>query len=181
MNFSQQSYFSPFGSAREKIPFPIVVEIMLMELSFELIREAGIRVPSAFGQTIGIVGALILGEAAVSANIVSPILVIIISITAISEFTLPDYSFSFSIRIFRFFYIILGYFFGLFGIACGIFFHLTTLLSYTSFGVPFLSYNSFKQYFIKPIWKNERRNPILNTKRHLKEPFISMKWRQNEK
>ena len=164
-------------SAREKIPFPIIVEILLMELSFELIREAGIRVPSAFGQTIGIVGALILGEAAVTANIISPILVIIISITAIAEFTLPDYSFSFSIRFFRLLYIFLGYKFGLFGIACGIFLHLTLLFSYTSFGVPFLSYESFKDYFIKPIWKNEKRNSILNTKRPIKEPQISMKWK----
>ena len=169
------------SSAREKIPFPIILEIFLMELSFELIREAGIRVPSAFGQTIGIVGALILGEAAVSANIVSPILVIIISITAISEFSLPDYSFSFSTRIFRVIYIILGYLFGLFGISCGIFAHLILLFSYNSFGVPFLSYTSFKSYFVKPIWQNEKRSEILDTKRPLEEPHISMKWRNNEK
>lgn len=168
-------------SAREKIPFPIIVEIILMELSFELIREAGIRVPSAFGQTIGIVGALILGEAAVTANVVSPILVIIIAITAISEFTLPDYSFSFSTRIFRILYIFLGYFFGLFGIACGIFMHFSILFSYTSFGVPFFSYSALKEYLVKPIWKNEKRDNSLNTKRPLKEPSISMKWRKNEK
>lgn len=96
-------------AAREKIPFPIIFEILLMEISFELIREAGIRVPSAFGQAIGIVGALILGEAAVTANIVSPILVIIVAVTGISEFAIPDFSFSFSIRIFRFIYIVLGY------------------------------------------------------------------------
>lgn len=129
----------------------------------------------------GIVGALILGEAAVTANIISPILVIIIAITAISEFTLPDYSFSFSTRIFRIFYIILGYFFGLFGIACGSFIHLTLLFSYSSFGVPFLSYKSFKGYILKPLWKDETRNSILNTKRPIKEPSISMKWRKNEK
>lgn len=152
-----------------------------MELSFELIREAGIRVPSAFGQTIGIVGALILGEAAVSANIVSPILVIIISITAISEFSLPDYSFAFATRIFRIMYIFLGYLFGLFGIACGIFIHLTLLLSYDSFGAPYFSYHSFKFYLNKPIWKIETRNKLLKTKRPIQEPKISMKWRQNEK
>lgn len=128
----------------------------------------------------GIVGALILGEAAVTANIVSPILVIIISITAISEFSLPDYSFSFSTRIFRIFYIILGYFFGLIGISCGLFIHLTLLFSYTSFGVPFLSYNSFKEFLQKPIWKNETRSSLLNTKRKMQEPNISMKWRKHE-
>ena len=152
-----------------------------MEVSFELIREAGIRVPSAFGQTIGIVGALILGEAAVTANIVSPILVIIISITAISEFTLPDYSFSFSTRIFRLFYIILGYTLGLFGISCGGFIHFAIMLSYTSFGVPFVSYTNFKNYLIKPIWKNEKRTKFFNTKRPENEEQISMKWRKNER
>ncbi len=167
------------AGSREKIPFPIIVEIFLMEISFELIREAGVRVPSAFGQTIGIVGALILGEAAVTANIVSPILVIIVSVTAISEFTLPDYSFSFSIRIFRFLYIVLGYFIGLFGIACGIFFHLICLFSYNTFGVPFLSYTSFKNYPIKPIWKNEIRNKILNTKKPSQQKNPSMAWKKN--
>ncbi|MBR1539840.1 MAG: spore germination protein [Clostridia bacterium] len=133
------------------------------------------------GKLFGIVGALILGEAAVTANVVSPILVIIIAITAISEFTLPDYSFSFSTRIFRLIYIFLGYFFGLFGIACGAFTHLSMLFSYQSFGVPFFSYSSFKEYLIKPIWKNEKRNNAFNTKRPIKEPSISMKWRKNEK
>jgi spore germination protein KA len=168
-------------SSKEKIPFPIIFEVIIMEVSFELIREAGVRVPAAFGQTIGIVGALILGEAAVSANIVSPILIIIISITAISEFVLPDFSFSFSIRIFRIIYIILGYLAGLFGIACGIFVHLIYLTSSTSFGVPFLSYTSFSNYPVKPIWKNETRGRMLNTKRPRQEEEISMPWRNLEK
>jgi spore germination protein KA len=164
-------------SSKEKIPFPIIFEVIIMEVSFELIREAGVRVPAAFGQTIGIVGALILGEAAVTANIVSPILIIIISITAISEFVLPDFSFAFSIRIFRLIYIILGYLAGLFGIACGIFVHLVYMTNSTSFGVPFLSYTSFVNYPIKPIWKNETRGRMLNTKKPNQEEKVSMKWR----
>lgn len=168
-------------SSREKIPFPIVFEIVLMEVSFELIREAGVRVPTAFGQTIGIVGALILGEAAVTANIVSPILVIIVAVTSISEFTIPDFSFSFSTRIFRFIYIILGYAAGLFGIAVGIFVHLIYLLSTSSFGIPILSYTSFINYPIKPIWKNENRPNLLNTKRPRQAPNTSMVWKKFEK
>ena len=73
-------------SSRENVPFPIIVEILLMEISFELIREAGLRVPSAIGPTIGIVGALVLGQAAVSAGIVSPILIIIVAMTGIASF-----------------------------------------------------------------------------------------------
>ena len=168
------------AGSREKIPFPIIIEIILMEVSFELIREAGIRVPTAFGQTIGIVGALILGEAAVTANIVSPILVIIIAITAISEFTIPEYSFSFSTRIFRIIYLILGYSIGLFGIACGIFIHFCLLFSYTSFGAPFFSYSSFKDFPFKPIWKYENRDRILNTKKPIQEEDPSMVWKKSK-
>lgn len=165
-------------AAREKIPFPIIFEIILMEISFELIREAGIRVPSAFGQAIGIVGALILGEAAVTANIVSPILVIIVALTGISEFAIPDFSFAFSVRIFRFLYIILGYICGLFGIATGIFIHLCYLFSSKSFGVPILLYNSASNYPVKPIWKYEKRSKFLNTKKPNAAPHISMPWRK---
>lgn len=104
-------------ASRESVPFPIIFEIVLMELSFELIREAGVRTPSVLGTTIGIVGALILGQAAVSANVVSPILIIIVAITGICSFAVPDFSLSFSIRIYRFIYIVLAYVAGLLGIA----------------------------------------------------------------
>lgn len=94
-------------ATRETVPFPIVFEILVMELSFELIREASIRVPSPVGQTIGIVGALILGQAAVEASVVSPILIIVVSLTAICSFTIPDFSLSYHFRVMRFVYIVL--------------------------------------------------------------------------
>ncbi len=78
-------------ASREKVPFPSVVELLLMELSFELIREAGLRVPGPIGPTLGIIGALILGQAAVAANIVSPILIIIVAVTGIGSFAIPNY------------------------------------------------------------------------------------------
>ena len=84
-------------AARENVPFPIIFELLLMEFSFELIREAGLRVPSPIGATIGIVGALILGDAAVNAGIVSPILIIVVAITGIASFAIPDFSFGFHI------------------------------------------------------------------------------------
>lgn len=92
-------------ASRESVPFPIIVELLLMEFSFELIREGGLRIPSAIGPTIGIVGALILGQAAVDASIVSPILTIIVSITGLASFAIPDFSLSFHCRISRFIYI----------------------------------------------------------------------------
>ncbi len=80
-------------SSRQSVPFPIIFEILIMEISFEIIREAGLRVPSPIGPTLGIVGALVLGQAAVSAGIVSPILIIIVAITGISSFAIPDFTF----------------------------------------------------------------------------------------
>ena len=76
-------------SAREGVPFPVVVEVLLLELAFELLREAGIRLPGQLGGTIGIVGGLIVGQAAVDANIVSTIVVIVVAFTAIASFFIP--------------------------------------------------------------------------------------------
>lgn len=127
------------ASAREAVPFPAFVEILFMEFSFELIREAGIRIPSVIGPTIGIVGALILGQAAVAASIVSPILIIVIAITAISSFVVPNYNASFAVRLLRFAFIALAGFLGFFGIAFGIFIFALHLAKLSSFGVPFLT------------------------------------------
>ena len=173
-------------ASRVNVPFPIVVEILMMELSFELIREAGLRVPSPLGSTVGIVGALVLGEAAVSANIVSPILIIIVAITAISSFAIPDFSLGFHLRISRFAYTILGALCGFLGIGIGIFIHLITLCSLKSFGVPYLSPYMPKSnirnngYMLKPVWKREKRSDFLNAKRTTVQDKISMKWRNKD-
>ena len=174
-------------ASRVNVPFPIVVEILTMELSFELIREAGLRVPSPLGSTVGIVGALVLGEAAVSANIVSPILIIIVAITAISSFAIPDFSLGFHLRIARFGYTLLGSLCGFLGIGIGIFIHLITLCSLKSFGVPYLSPYMPKSnlrnngYLLKPVWKREKRSDFLNTKRTNVQNNTSMKWRDSQK
>ena len=127
-------------ASRESVPFPIIFEIILMELSFELIREAGVRTPSVLGTTIGIVGALILGEAAVSANVVSPILIIIVAITGICSFAVPDFSLSFSIRIYRFIYILLAYTAGLLGIAIRFIFSICYILKFEVFWCKLFSF-----------------------------------------
>ncbi len=175
-------------AAREAIPFPIIFEIIIMEVSFELIQEASIRVPSSFSTTVGIIGALILGDAAVSANIVSPILIIIVAFTGISAFAIPDNSLRFSIRMFRFMYIILGYISGFLGIAFGFFVHFLLLSKQSSFGIPFFApyiplydFNNNDSLPVQPVWKREKRNSYLNTKKPNIEESISMKWRQNGK
>lgn len=173
-------------ASRENIPLPIIFEILVMEISFELIREAGIRVPSPLGPTIGIVGALILGQAAVDANIVSPILIIVVAITAIASFAIPDYSFSFHFRLARFIYIIFGYALGFLGIATCLFFHFLLLVSLSSFGYPYLQpyvpvTKDYNGLLLSPVWKREHRADFLNTKRPKKQPDVSMKWKYPNK
>lgn len=170
-------------SARENVPFPVIVEILLMEISFELIREAGLRVPSPIGFTIGIVGALVIGEAAVTASIVSPTLIIIVAITGISSYVIPDFSFGFHLRLFRFIFILLGFMAGFLGISLGLFVYISMLTNMKSFGltttIPFAPYVKSKvnKYFLSPIWKREYRPAYLDPKISKQQDNISMKWR----
>jgi len=127
------------AASRETVPFPIILEVLLMEFSFELIREAGIRIPGPIGPTIGIVGALILGQAAVQASIVSPILVIVVALTALSSFAIPNLNLTFSIRVLRFGFILAASVLGLYGIALALFVLIIHLTSLKSFGVPYMS------------------------------------------
>lgn len=171
-------------AARETVPFPTIFEILIMEVSFELIREAGLRVPSPIGPTIGIVGGLILGEAAVSANLVSPVLIIIVAITAICSFSIPDFSLNFTIRIARFIYIILGYMAGFLGIAVGLFIQIILLCNLKSFGCPYLTpyvlHNNRRastSYFLPPVFKRENRSNIVSPKKKYSQGKISMLWK----
>lgn len=170
-------------STREIVPFPVIFEIIIMEVSFELIREAGLRVPSPIGPTIGIVGALVLGQAAVSANIVSPILIIIVALTGIASFAIPDFSFGFHLRFYRFIFILLGYIAGFLGISMGILVYLSILCNVRSFGIPFMTpyapatNSKGNSYFIPPIWKQEYRATYLAPKKEKAQQHISMKWK----
>jgi hypothetical protein len=128
-----------FASARQRVPFPALLEAILMTVALELIREAGVRLPSPVGQTVGIVGALLLGDAAVQANIVSPIMVIVVAITGLASFATPYHSGGMAIRLLTFPLMVAGAALGLFGVTAGVMviaIHLTLL---TSLGVPYLS------------------------------------------
>ncbi|MCY0895138.1 MAG: spore germination protein [Alicyclobacillaceae bacterium] len=127
------------AGSREQVPFPVVVEILLMEFAIELIREAGIRIPSIIGPTIGIVGALIIGQAAVQAGIVSPLLVIVVATTALASFTIPNYHLNLAVRVSRFFFLIAAAFLGFYGIAILAVVYLVRLSVQKSFGVPLLA------------------------------------------
>lgn len=175
------------SASRESVPFPSVIELLIMDLSFELIREAGIRMPGTIGSTLGIVGGLILGQAAVSAKIVSPIMIIIISITGIGSFATPDYSLGWSYRILRVLFVGLAAIAGFYGVALGIFIYSIILGAQISFGVPFLSpipgvkNNIGKSLFVNPIWKNEKRPDYLAPKKEKQEETISRKWKINKR
>ena len=128
-----------FWEARIGVPFPAALEVLLMELSFELIREAGVRLPGTMGNTIGIVGGLIIGQSAVEANLVSPIVVIVVAFTALCSFAIPNEEFAFSFRILKFLLIGLSAGFGFFGFLVGLFFVLVHMASLQSFDTPYLS------------------------------------------
>ncbi len=172
-------------SSRELVPFPTILELVIMEISLEIIREAGVRVPEASGTTLSIVGALILGQAAVSAGIVSPILIIIVSITAIGSFATPNYYLGLSARILRFWYIFLGAFGGFLGITAGLFLHVLLWTETKSMGVcmsapyaPVTKSGVPNAVYSPPIWKQEHRDDYINTKLKRTQPHISRKWRK---
>jgi len=168
--------------AREKVPFPSIVEVLIMEAAFELIREAGIRIPGTIGTTLGIVGALILGQAAVAANIVSPILIIVVAVTALGSFAIPNYSFSLSIRLLRFVYILFASLSGLLGILVGFFIHVGVMSTVKSFGVPFLApvapvTRKGRDYFLRgPAWQQESRPDYVDPLKAKRQPPFSRGW-----
>ena len=134
----------------------------------------------------GIVGALVLGQAAVSAGIVSPILIIIVAITGISSFAIPDFSFGFHLRYFRFVFVLLGFMCGFLGISLGLFVYISILCSLRSFGVSYMtplaptSKSPGNGYFLPPIWKRQYRPSYVSPKKSDNQEKIAMKWKFNE-
>ncbi|WP_440116190.1 spore germination protein [Paenibacillus sp. QZ-Y1] len=127
------------AAQREGVPFPAFIEAILMELTYEILREAGIRIPKTVGQAVSIVGTLVIGQAAVDAGVVSAAMVIIVSITAISSYVIPENGLSISVRILRFVLMILAAAFGFYGILMVLLITVTHLCSLRSFGVSYMS------------------------------------------
>ncbi len=163
-------------ASREQMPFPIVLELVIMLLSFELIKEASIRVPDPIGSTLGIVGGLILGQSAVSANIASPLLIIIVSLSALGAFAAPSASVSRALSVLQFWFILFGTLAGFLGLAFAAFTLVIYLASGSSFGVPYLS-SSVNPFFVNPIWRREKRPQSLAPQSLRKQPHISRKWK----
>lgn len=159
------------AATRQGVPLPAFVEAFLMEISFEMIREASIRSPFPIDTTIGIVGGLIIGQAAVMAGIVSPLIVIVVGITAIASFAIPNYSTEIALRMTKFIFMIFATFFGLYGIMLGFLLLVTHLVVLKSFGEPYLSpfveinLNDFADTLIRaPLMMFKKRPVILETK-----------------
>lgn len=127
------------AEARAGVPFPGMAEVLLLEWSFELLREAGLRMPGPIGNTIGIVGGLIIGQAAVSANIVSPVVVVVVALTALGSFSVPNEEVSEALRLFKYVILILCGFFGILGLFLGGFLLAVHLGNLKSFGISYLT------------------------------------------
>ena len=156
-----------FAAARQGVPFPAVVEVLIMEIAFELLREAGVRLPGAMGNTIGIVGGLIIGQAAVEANIVSPIVVIVVAFTALCSFAIPNEEFATAFRLIKFAFIFLCSWLGFYGFLYGLLLVMIHLSHLRSFGIPYLTpfvgadltgYEDQRDFVIRqPLFKITRR------------------------
>lgn len=157
-------------NARRGVPYPALVEALVMELIIELVREAGVRLPRNVGQAISIVGALVLGTAAIQAKLASSIMVVVVASTAVASFTMPSFSTAIALRILRFPLMFAAAFLGLFGLTTGLFFILVHAASLRSFGVPFLAPvapfygNDMKDSQIRlPVWMQSTRNRLFRT------------------
>ena len=155
------------AASRQGIALASVLEIIIMETAFELLREAGIRLPGPVGHAIGVVGGIVIGQAAVDAKLISPMIVIIVAITAIATFAIPDYALTAAYRLLRYIFIVICALFGLYGFLIGLIWLLAHLASLESFGTPFLApytagdkndYRDFRDTVIRfPIFLQNRR------------------------
>lgn len=150
------------AAGHEGVPFPAVMEAGLMIITFEILREAGVRLPRPVGQAVSIVGALVIGQAAVSAGLVGGIMVIVVALTAVSSFIVPVYTDAGSIL--RIVFLVLAGSFGIFGVGIGLLMVLVHIVSLRSFGTPYLAplapmnKEGLKDTFVrKPLWSMNTR------------------------
>ena len=158
------------ASSRQGVPFPALVEALAMEFTFEAIREAGVRLPRAVGQAVSIVGGLVIGQAAVQAGIVSPLMIIVVAVTGVASFVNPSYAVGVTLRLLRFPMMLLGGTMGLFGIMTGILAIIIHLAGLRTFGVPYLAsltplhMSDLKDVLIRAPWWAMDNRPVETAK-----------------
>jgi spore germination protein len=174
------------GKYRADVPFPPLIEALIMEISIEMLREAGVRLPAPIGQTVGIVGAIVIGQAAVQAGIVSNMMIIVVSSTAIASFIIPNYDMSSAIRLLRFPMMLIASWFGIVGIVIGLMAIIGHIISLESLGTPYGSpfapvrFSDWKDTFIRfPLWKMMNR-PLSNRALQAKRQGTN-RFRRDEK
>jgi hypothetical protein len=171
------------AGSREAVPFPVFIEVLLMELAIEIIREASVRLPGPLGQTIGIVGGFVLGDAAVRAGLISPIITVVVALTAICSFTAPSFAVAIAIRLLRFPLMIIATIGGLFGISIATIFMFSHLASIRSFGTPYLApitpfhpEDMKDMFFRAPWWDMTERPGIYRPLDRTRESAINTPW-----
>jgi spore germination protein KA len=152
------------ASGRAGVPVPTILEVLLMEVAMEVLREATIRLPQQVGGALSIVGVLVVGQAAVEAGFVSPITVVVIALTTIGSFATPAYNAAIALRMLRFPLVIMAGIFGLYGVMIGFILIFNHVLSLKSFGVPYLSpivpgnFQGMKDTIVRmPLWSMSKR------------------------
>lgn len=152
--------------SKQEVPFSTALEILGMLVAFEILQEAGLRLPDPVGQTVSIIGALIVGQSAVEAKVISPIAVIVVATAGITGYTIPDQDLSRALRLWRFIMVIFSLFAGMMGLFAGLVLLVYQLCSIESFGVPYLApltgggpLGIFRLLFRRPVSKEKERPP----------------------
>ncbi len=173
------------SAARTTVTFPVLIEVLLMELLFELLREAGIRLPGQMGNTIGVVGGLIVGQSAVDAHLVSTIVVIVVALAAIASFCIPNEAFASAFRLLKFFLIIMGGIWGFYGFVMGMLALAIHLANLDSFGTPYMmpavggeigDYDHMKDYVFRYPQSRMKRRPVYAER----EEQVRFYWKKKE-
>lgn len=166
------------SESRSKVPFPPVLEVLFMELVIEILREAGIRMPTKIGQTIGIVGGIVIGTASVEAGLASNILIVLVSISALLSFVPPNFLMSNAIRLVRYAFVLIAGTLGLYGQMLMLAFLFAHLLNLTSLGTPYMTpgiprrwTDLFNSLFRAPLKFIVYRNRISRAKREKVRPI----------
>ncbi|WP_152656094.1 spore germination protein [Oceanobacillus sp. CFH 90083] len=164
------------ASQTDSVPFPAIVEALIMEVTFEILREAGLRMPNKISSTISIVGALVIGQGAIQAGIVSPAMVIVVSVTAIASLATPSYDIAISARLIRFAFMLSAAIAGFYGIILGLIMLTVHLVSLRSFGVPYISPlapfepGNIKDTILRaPLWALNERPKFLSAKNRVRQ------------
>ncbi|WP_405141131.1 spore germination protein [Paenibacillus sp. FSL H7-0942] len=174
------------GESRGQVPFPPFVEAIIMEITLEMLREAGVRLPAPVGQTVGIVGGIVIGQAVVEAGLISNVMVIVVAFTAISSFIIPNQDMMAAVRIMRFMLMILATWFGFVGLVVGMMSFIGRLITLNSLGTsystpiaPFRAMDWKDTILRVPLWMMNNR-PASTNSRQSKRQGKSRGWKENK-